>query len=191
MPHEGFSILRKWAEMKGNDFFIFTSNVDGHFQASGFPEDRIEECHGSVHFLQCTSTDCSEIWDGSDINIEVDMETMRALGSLPACIHCGSVARPNILMFGDWNWLSHRTHAQHNRMLEWRKGLSGKKMVILEMGAGTAVPTVRYMSDKFLDMFDSKLIRINKREPDVPTGNIGISGGALDVLERIDRNISC
>jgi len=26
---------------------------DGQFQKAGFPEDRIVECHGSIHYLQC------------------------------------------------------------------------------------------------------------------------------------------
>ncbi len=189
IPHNGFIILKKWAEMKNDDFFIFTSNVDGHFQRAGFSGDKIEECHGSINFLQCASS-CSDIWDASSIEIKVDVDTMRAEGDLPVCEKCGSVARPNILMFGDWNWLSDRTHVQHRNLLEWREGLSEKKLVIIECGAGTAVPTVRYMSEKFLNMFDSVLVRINMRDPQVPQGNIGIAAGAAEVLSTIDSIIS-
>lgn len=189
IPHAGFNILKKWVELKNSDFFIFTSNVDGHFQKAGFSDDKIEECHGSINFFQCASS-CSDIWDASSIEIQVDIGTMRAEGDLPLCEKCGSVARPNILMFGDWNWISDRTHAQHKGLLKWREGLEEKKLVIIECGAGTAVPTVRYMSEKFLDMFDSVLIRINKREPQVPHGNIGIDKGALDALSKIDSLIS-
>jgi len=189
IPHGGFTILKKWVEVKNNNFFIFTSNVDGQFQKAEFSEEKIEECHGSINFLQCASS-CSDIWDASSIEIEVDINTMRAEGDLPVCEKCGSVARPNILMFGDWNWLSDRAHIQHRNLLEWREGLSGRKLVIIECGAGTAVPTVRYMSEKFLDLFDSTLIRINKREPQVPDGNIGIAGGAAEVLSKIDSIIS-
>jgi len=185
IPHKGFSILKKWAELKKGNYFIFTSNVDGQFQKAGFPEEKIEECHGSIHFLQCTSS-CPDIRDGSGIEINVNEESMRATGELPGCGQCGAVARPNILMFGDWNWISDRTHLQHKSLLEWREQLKGKKLVIIELGAGTSVPTVRFMSEKFLEMFDSVLIRINKREPQVPLGCIGISGGAAEVLESID-----
>ncbi len=189
-PHKGFFILKKWSEMKGRDYFIFTSNVDGHFQKAGFPDDKVEECHGSIHFLQCTSPSCTDVWQVLEVNVFVNTETMRADGKLPVCSKCGSVARPNILMFGDWNWVSDRTHSQHQRLLDWRRGLEGKKLVIIECGAGTAVPTVRYQSEKFLEMFDSTLIRINVREPQVPPGNIGIPGGAAEVLESIDSIIS-
>jgi NAD-dependent SIR2 family protein deacetylase len=33
-PHRGFGILRRLAERSGR-FFVFTSNVDGHFQRAG------------------------------------------------------------------------------------------------------------------------------------------------------------
>ncbi len=189
IPHKGFSILKKWAEQKKSNYFIFTSNVDGQFQKAGFSREKIEECHGSINFLQCTSS-CSEIWDGSGIEIKVNEENMRAERELPVCSRCGSVARPNILMFGDWNWVSERTHLQHRQLLEWRGDLEGKKLVIIECGAGTAVPTVRYMSEKLLEMFDSHLIRINVRESQVPPGNIGIGGGAAEILESIDSAIT-
>jgi len=186
IPHNGFSILKKWGDQKQGDYFVFTSNVDGQFQKAGFPEERVEECHGSIHYLQCMSASCGDIWDGSGTKVTVNMETMRAEGDLPACPRCGSVARPNILMFGDWNWMGERTHLQHRRLLEWRERVGNKKSVVIECGAGTAVPTVRYMSEKLLDILDARLIRINIREPRVPPGNIGIAGGAREVLEAID-----
>src|SRR5579862_6369550 len=38
-PHAGFAILRGWAEKKEHGAFVFTSNVDGHFQRAGFGAD--------------------------------------------------------------------------------------------------------------------------------------------------------
>ena len=35
-PHEGFSILHRWASRMPGGGFVFTSNVDGHFQRAGF-----------------------------------------------------------------------------------------------------------------------------------------------------------
>ena len=59
-PHEGFDILLNWAMQK--DYFVFTSNIDGHFQLAGFAHHRIIECHGSIGYLQCTQPCCNEIW---------------------------------------------------------------------------------------------------------------------------------
>src|SRR5437899_3318499 len=53
-PHHGFQILLKWARRMRHGAFVFTSNVDGHFQRSGFAADRVVESHGSSEWLQCT-----------------------------------------------------------------------------------------------------------------------------------------
>ncbi|MGF6410159.1 NAD-dependent SIR2 family protein deacetylase [Paraburkholderia sp. MM5482-R2] len=53
VPHAGFESLRRWASAKRSGGFVFTSNVDGQFQKAGFADDRLFECHGSIHFLQC------------------------------------------------------------------------------------------------------------------------------------------
>jgi NAD-dependent SIR2 family protein deacetylase len=45
-------------EEKG-DYFVYTSNIDGHFIAAKFDEKKVVEKHGSVHFLQC-SNPCSQ-----------------------------------------------------------------------------------------------------------------------------------
>src|SRR5262245_61181865 len=50
-PHDGFQVLRKLAQRLPT--WIFTSNVDGHFQRAGLPAERIVECHGSLGRLQC------------------------------------------------------------------------------------------------------------------------------------------
>jgi NAD-dependent SIR2 family protein deacetylase len=52
-PHQGFSLLQEWIERYRMEYFVVTSNVDGQFQKAGFPEDKIFEVHGSIHFLQC------------------------------------------------------------------------------------------------------------------------------------------
>ena len=77
-PHAGFDILRDFAGKMPRGAFVFTSNVDGHFQRSGFAEDTIYECHGSLNFLQCVEPCCEEIWPAHDLEIVVDVETFQA-----------------------------------------------------------------------------------------------------------------
>src|SRR5215212_7825284 len=38
-PHPGYRVLRRWADTKELGSFVFTSNVDGHFQRAGFARD--------------------------------------------------------------------------------------------------------------------------------------------------------
>lgn len=36
IPHAGFQILKRWAEQIVGEYFVFTSNIDGHFEREGF-----------------------------------------------------------------------------------------------------------------------------------------------------------
>ena len=189
VPHEGFAILRRWtAEMKEGSF-VFTSNVDGHFQKAGFDDDRVIECHGSIGHLQCARPCRDEIWTGRDLRIDVDEETLRAVSPLPRCSACGALARPNVLMFSDWHWLPNRTSGQEHRFDSWLGTVAGTSLAIIELGAGSAVPTVRMTSERLASRPGATLVRINPREPQVPHGHISLSLGALEALEAIDERI--
>ncbi len=184
-PHDGFHILHRWAERMTAGVFVFTSNVDGQFQRAGFPEDAIVECHGSIHHLQCVRPCCQDIWDATE-HVTVDTTTFEASEPLPRCPRCGGMARPNVLMFGDWGWVHHRTSAQERRMEAWMRGLGDARVAIVEMGAGTAIPTVRATSEQAGRRRGSTLVRINPREPQVPAGHVSIAGPAKATLEQID-----
>src|SRR5205814_10284591 len=108
-PHAGFAILRQWCEHASAGYFVFTSNVDGHFQRAGFDESRTVECHGSLEHMQCMRYCTHDIWPAPMDLIDVDEATFRARPPLPNCPRCGGLARPNVLMFGDSEWLEHRT----------------------------------------------------------------------------------
>ena len=175
-PHRGFAVLRRW--LMARPGFVFTSNVDGHFQTARFDDDRILECHGSLRHVQC-ATPCSDaIWSADDLSVDVDPETFRARWPLPKCPRCGDVARPNVLMFGDGGWVPDRTERQAEEYRSWlRTSASAGRLVVIECGAGTAVPTVRMECER-----RGTLIRINVREPDVPADAIGLAVGARDAL---------
>ncbi len=189
-PHAGFDILRAWGETARHSCFIFTSNVDGQFQTAGFDRDHILECHGSIHHLQCTTPCTQEIWDTESFEIAVEEESFRALSVLPECPRCGSLARPNVLMFNDWHWIPHRTSSQERHFETWLDRAAGSKVVVVELGAGSAVPTVRMTSERAATRLGGTLIRINPREPQVPHGHIGIPLNALEALQAIDDHLS-
>ncbi|QDT14225.1 NAD-dependent protein deacetylase [Alienimonas californiensis] len=161
---------------------MFTSNVDGQFQQAGWDSDRIVECHGSIHFLQCLVRCSDAIWPADDVTVEVDAETCRAKGELPTCPGCGLLARPNVLMFGDAGWLPGRTDDQERRYAAWRNGLPREALTAVELGAGTAIATVRRECERRAD----RLVRINPRDAAVPAGGVALKCGALDALDRLD-----
>jgi NAD-dependent SIR2 family protein deacetylase len=186
-PHEGFELLLKWGREMTGGHFVFTSNVDGQFQHAGFDGANVIECHGSIHHMQCHRPCRDEIWDGSDVAVDVDEETFRAQSDLPRCSECDGVARPNILMFGDARWLPTRTHRQQTRMSEWLDRNAERSIAIVECGAGTSVPTVRHRCERLASQPNVSFIRINPRESHGPASTISLAEGALGALRAIDQ----
>ncbi len=185
-PHEGFSILRRWAESKPHGGFVFTSNVDGHFQRAGFAPERIIEVHGAIDWLQCFGNCGQPPFSADGISVTIDPTTMKAEGDLPTCPRCRGLARPNILMFNDDGWDGARTSAQARRFQTWLDTLPGARVVVIEIGAGRAVPTVRLGCEELVRKWNGTLVRINPREPDVPLGHIRLPIGGLAALSTID-----
>lgn len=187
-PHQGFYELLDFAETLPGRCFVFTSNVDGQFQKAGYDEDHIKECHGSIHYLQCLNHCSEEIWKASGLQVEIDESEFRARRPLPHCPRCGSLARPNILMFGDLDWIPKRSHDQGLKLSHWMEKALGKgyRLTIIEMGAGKAVPTVRYQSERVASLTKGALIRINPREPEVPgRDHVSLPVGSLEGITRI------
>lgn len=182
VPHTGFQLLQEWADEKPYGAFVFTSNVDGHFERAGFDDERIIECHGSIHHLQCSNSCTDHAWEADRFKPVVDVENCRITSALPKCIFCREIARPNILMFGDFEWLPIRKYEQQQRFRHWREHV--KNPVVIELGAGTAIPSVRsFGSDQHCP-----IVRLNPREWEVSRpGDIGIPLGAMDGLRAIQR----
>ena len=192
VPHPGFDILRRWAERMPLGARVFTSNVDGQFQKAGFLEEDIHECHGSIHLLQCTNDCKSGMWPADEFLPMVDAESCQLLNSPPRCPECGALARPNILMFNDWNWTPQRSASQARAEVKWLDtvGESRARIVVIEIGAGTAIPSVRHFSHRMSHEFGGIIIRINPSESDVPSSlDIGLAMGSLKALQGIDALI--
>jgi NAD-dependent SIR2 family protein deacetylase len=186
-PHGGFAQLLAWGRKKVNGYFVFTSNVDGQFQKAGFDADQIVECHGSIHHFQCAAMCSDVIWDAAAESVTVDESVFRAPPPLPRCRQCGGMARPNVLMFNDGAWVGHRSATQSQRFDEWIELLEKKsaRLAVVELGAGTTIPSVRLTSETLARQLRGSLIRINPREPEVPPDQIGLAMGAAAGLGQL------
>lgn len=179
-PHAGFAKLLTLSHQMPKGAGIFTSNVDGQFQKAGFPPDRIAECHGTIHFLQCLDGCGQAPWPADTFDPVIDAGQCRLLSALPACPACGGLARPNILMFGDWDWDGSTTARKMARLDAWMART--EKPVVVEIGAGTAIPTVR----RYGESLGCPLIRLNPAEAHVmEKRGVGIPLGALEGITRI------
>ena len=185
IPHEGFQIIKSWIEQNNADYFVATSNVDGQFQKAGYDEERVYEVHGSIHWLQCQARCNDTIWQNNEL-FHIDESTMRAGYPLPLCPQCGKISRPNILMFGDYAWLPGRTLAQNHAFDRFLKENSDRRIAVIEMGAGKAIPTIRNISERIGKKEHATVIRINPREPEIRSPHISMTCGALEGLRYID-----
>ncbi|MEA2042716.1 MAG: Sir2 family NAD-dependent protein deacetylase [Bacteroidota bacterium] len=187
-PHRGFDYLLEMGKAAPHGYFAYTSNVDGHFQQAGFDTNRVVEVHGSIHHFQCLKGCSEHIYDAPDHDIPLDEETFKAEHPLPVCPNCGGLARPNILMFGDWGWISTRSREQQQRLDNFLRQFSNENIVVIEAGAGSALPTVRRFSEQISKLFDTPMIRINPRDPEINRsyqGSFSFSGGAEESLRMI------
>lgn len=186
VPHKGYELLKNLCKSKNDNYFIYTSNVDGHFAKTGFNRDKIYECHGCIHKAQCIYDENGEIWDICKDDIEID-EINFVATKMPVCKECGCASRPNVLMFYDseFNWAIHKE--QYKRYQEWLSKNMNSRFVIIEIGAGLTVPTIRDFGEKFVRRFNkSSLIRINPID-DAISEDLGVSIGlgGLEALEKI------
>lgn len=90
-PNAAHEVLARW-ESRFPDFTLVTQNVDGLHERAG--STRIIRYHGSIWQLQCTAR-CAASGEG--------WEDRRApLTPLPPrCPHCGAMARPGVVWFGE------------------------------------------------------------------------------------------
>lgn len=187
IPHAGFHLLQEWISRYQLDHFVVTSNVDGQFQKTGFSEERVLEVHGSIHHLQCTIPCKRNIWP-NDAQFVIDEATMRAT-EVPLCPACSRTARPNILMFGDYAWLHQRTQEQEDRFDTFLRDNREKPLVIIEIGAGSAIPTIRNLSEQLGRLRQARVLRINPREPQIGAPHLSFAAGAVTTLQQIDAEL--
>jgi len=176
IPHDGFYLLLDLCKSK-DDYFVYTSNVDEQFQKAGF--ENVYEIHGSIHRLQCSNLECDNYEYGNSwFNNE-------PITQKHVCPKCGETARPNILLFSDWEWDSKNSDIQEKEYQSFLERNENKKICIIEIGAGTKIPSVRYHSEHIFESYDAEFIRINLNETDIPENAYIIQDTALTALTKI------
>ena len=188
-PHIGYSILKRLGESTRFGCRVLTSNVDGAFVAAGFDPTHVAEVHGALSHLQCTDGCGVGLLDSSATHVDVDHATFRARGRLPSCPRCGAILRPNVLMFNDGGWDSSRTSRQEHAVDEWLKSMVGRNLVVVEVGAGTGIPTIRLMAERIKHRQQAFHVRINLREAEGEPGTLSLPMGAAAALTAIEAAV--
>ena len=221
-PHMGYEILHKWCKQK--QFYVYSSNVDGHFRRKEFPCDKLHEMHGNINTWMVLdkdglAKDCEMLQIPPTFSFPVDSQLEIDPNMLCSWIQneCGIDAgpsymlRPKVLMFDD-GFDAHSAMGldrSSNAYQSWEEKMELKmasdenlKLVVLEIGCGVKVPSVRrecqdVIADTAAQILDASRcvhIRINPDAYQVEadtngTVAIGIQGKSLATLRAIDEEI--
>eukprot|EP01082_Thalassiosira_pseudonana_P004771 g4287.t1 g4287 contig15:720441-725473(+) len=186
-PHSGYSLLDQWCGggrlpyLKREDtyckaWWVYSSNVDGHFRRFSSFGESVCEIHGVADEFRCA---CSigyaeghprlgkewETWNAASSSLDECKHTVLKMNNdylvnseeLFLCRHCNRPMRPNVLMFHDTDDNVLRDIAiQRERYQAWESRVeeavfgANRSLVILELGCGVNVPAVRHESEEVL-----------------------------------------
>lgn len=181
-PHLGYKSINSMVENFFEHSFIHTTNTDGYHIISGISADKVYEIHGSIWRLQCMNgADCNYFYEeNDDVPLcSLDYENMIS-GDLPICPECGSLLRPNVLMFGDFDYVEHAYQLNNFKDFLNRSNLPD---VVMLIGSSGTVPTNDFLAQR-LQTAGSKVITINPDEDAlrVCKPDVFIKAGAKDTL---------
>ena len=180
-PHTGYDIIDRWcsggvlpnlARNNGSlsPWWVYTSNVDGHFSRFNSFEGRVCEIHGCADEYLCPcrigysngEPRLGKDWDDwnqktvdccQQPKVRVPDDSMDLL----TCNKCHLPLRPNVLMFNDTDENVLKDIAiQRGLYQAWESQVEDSisqqksKLVVLELGCGINVPAVRQESEEVL-----------------------------------------
>ncbi|HDL3484521.1 TPA: NAD-dependent deacetylase, partial [Mannheimia haemolytica] len=115
-----------------------------------------------------------------------DDEHCLVLSEPPTCPDCGGLARQNVLMFNDWSYAEGYQLTKETLLDEWLR--KAQRPVVIEIGAGKVVPTVRNFSERTAKQKKGGLIRINPIDAGVPKMHfLSLEMGGLEALQGIEE----
>ncbi len=231
-PHYGYNILEQWCngqiltnlltagDIESRDkvdispWWIYSSNVDGHFSRSKCFSDTICEIHGNANSFRCSSSIGTSngqkrqgaLWDSWNKRVvdstpsdgcasNIFLVTDETSSNI-RCKHCLLPARPNVLLFHDTDAGMIDFISNHrDRYQKWESRIendvvqNNRKLVILELGAGLNVPAVREETE---DVFHDTVKRLNESgsEGEVTCIRINSRDAGFDSKEGAEHTIS-
>ncbi|KAE9008297.1 hypothetical protein PF011_g10767 [Phytophthora fragariae] len=197
------SIVNAFETRNSGSAFVKASNADGMFEQEGFDTKSVYIMQGEYGRIQC-SRPCSEdsVWSSRPFMEKAlksfNPETYRIEdpAGIPRCPKCGG--KMFLLLRVDDSFL--QSALEEGRVVydKWLMEVlnhvrnDGKKLAILEVGAGFNTPGVLRLPNERIAYTDGvKLIRVNPDYPEMPfqSHGVGVAEDANAVLEYISHNV--
>ncbi|KAI5856311.1 putative phosphatase like proteins to the carbon terminal domain of histone macroH2A1 [Tricharina praecox] len=190
-----------------DSWFVRTSNADGLFSRHGIDPDHISTPQGDYRYLQCARR-CSpdavfasaQFQERARPHLDARQQILRDPAAIPKCSYCGGNMFLCVRADEYFNDKPFRAGNQRYREFLARVKKQGKKLVVLEIGAGWNTPAVlRWPDQSLVENGDAQaLVRIGiKGDEEVPwelmdgegemTRAVGINGDATWALGAIVR----
>ena len=184
---EGLPLYKKLLEMvKGKEYFVITTNVDGQFIKAGFPEEKVFEVQGDYGLMQCATACHPKRYSNQSLvkQMVAEQQDCRVSSDLvPVCPVCGGPMEINVRKdryFVEDKWW----HARANDYYRFLEKAQDKKLVLLEYGVGFNTPIIiRFPFERMAAAFpDTTLIRVNTERsyPQYPLGDKFIALASID-----------
>lgn len=155
--------------MKGKEYFVLTTNVDGQFEIAGFNNDKIFAIQGDYSFIQCEEGCHDKLYNNKNMVEEWIKNTKNCKipkDLVPKCPVCGKNMEMNLRK--DANFVQdEKWYIQAKRYEEFIEKAKSKKLVLLEIGVGFNTPGIIRLPFEQMTYHNlrTSLIRINKDYP--------------------------
>jgi NAD-dependent SIR2 family protein deacetylase len=152
--------LLNYLQSHNKDYFVATSNVDSAFIRTGYDESKVLEIHGSSRVSQCLE----------EPTVHGIFPTQEQSSGFTSCPTCGGDTRPNTMYFVDFDFNPALLTQQQDAYVDFIEKCNPEETVVLEIGAGETVATLRNYSKKLNLLYGFDLIRINPQDDTVSMG---------------------
>lgn len=155
--------------VRGKEYFVISTNVDGQFRKAGFDPARIFEVQGDYGLMQCRTACHKKLYDdGPAIHAMLPRIHECSIPSelVPRCPVCGGPmdihVRTDANFIQDEDW-----HAMADNYENFISRYGGKRLVLLELGVGFNTPgIIRYPFEELTARNPSAtLVRVNRDWP--------------------------
>ncbi|QIZ50511.1 NAD-dependent protein deacetylase of SIR2 family [Dickeya zeae] len=153
--------------VKNKDYFVMTSNVDGHFYKNGFDRSKLYAPQGDYGLIQCTKPCSQDVWDikpfldRMEPYFDKKQQILTSTKGVPKCPHCGSDMFVHVRV--DNSFIDEIHVSERQKLLDWLEGANKKNLLIFDLGSGFNTPMViRIPMERITQALpNSTLVRIN------------------------------